>query len=182
MGSEFKIVYVDTLEPLLSIMSIKKQVFFIATFFLLLGISCYAFLYPNKFHFITLGNWGSWGNWQIETYKFTLQDGLFISFIYVLTSYCHIVFMTFYSILITNNLTTRAVIQWGFFWGVIDSIFEILQLKESSENTPPANFWLLNNINRYLENGHFDSGDLVFIWLGVASAIYFWWLITRRAV
>jgi len=154
--------------------SIKKQIFFVATFFLLLGISCYAFLYPNKFHFITLGNW------HIETYKFTLQSSLLLSFIYALTSYCHVVFMTFYSVLITDNLTTRAVIQWSVFWGVIDSIFEILQLKQRSENATPSNFWLLNNINQYLEKGHFDSSDIAFIWLGVISAICFWWLMTRK--
>lgn len=157
-------------------MSIRKKVFLVATFFLVLGIACYAFLYPNKFHFITLGSW------RIEAYKFNIENGILLTIVYALTSYCHIVFMTFYSILITDNLTTRAVVQWSLFWGVVDSAFEILQLKERSENSESYDFWLFNNINRYLENGHFDWGDLLFIWLGVVSVVYFWRVIHGRRI
>lgn len=153
----------------------RKKIFLVATFFLFLGIACYAFFYPNKFHSISLGDW------RIEFYKLKIQSAFFLAIIYSLTSYCHIIFMTLYSVLITDNLTTKGVFRWSIFWGIVDSIFEVLQLKESAENSVPSDYWLLNNINRYLESGHFDIWDVVVIWLGVISVIFFWRLLCKNS-
>lgn len=146
----------------------QKKIFVVATCFLILGISCYAFIYPNKFHSISLGGW------QIELYKLEIQSKIFLAVIYTFTSFCHVVFMTFYSLSITGNMTFRGVVQWGFFWGITDSFFEIMQLKEKLENSVRSDFGLLNKVNHYLENGHFDLGDVIAIWIGVAFVIIIW--------
>jgi len=146
----------------------KKSIFLVATFFLLLGIFCYAFLYPNKFHSINIGHW------HIVFYKLNIQNTVFLAIIYSLTSFCHIIFMTLYSVLITNNLSFRGVVKWSLFWGIVDSVFEVMQLKESTESTVLSSYWLINKINHYLGRGHFDIWDMVVIWLAVLVIILFW--------
>lgn len=155
-------------------MTLKKQVFLLASFFLVLGVACYFFLYPNKFQVVTIG----W--WRIEAYKIEVSNDILLWVIYGLTSYCHIVFMTFYSLVITDNLTTKAVYQWSIFWGVVDSLFEIGQLKQASSEPSIFDTWPLSNINHYLEAGRFDIGDILFIWLGVLSSIYFWRMLSNK--
>ena len=152
----------------------KKNVFLVATFFLLLGVFCYAFLYPNKFHSISLGEW------HLVFYKFNIQSAFLLTVIYSLTSFCHIIFMTLYSVVITDNLTFKGVLRWSIFWGVVDSIFEVMQLKEKPENAVSSGFWLIKKINYYLENGHFDIWDIAVIWLGVIFILLFWKTLCTR--
>ena len=153
--------------------SLEKYTFLIANAFLLLGIACYVFLYPHKFQIIHLGFW------TFHPPKINIENALLLNFIYAFTSYCYVVFMTFYSVLITSNLSTKAVYQWAIFWGIIASAFELLQLKTATSGAQASDVWLINKVNRYLENGHFDGMDIVFIWLGVVTAVYVWREIKR---
>jgi len=77
-------------------------------------------------------------------------------------------------VLITNNLSFQGIVKWSLFWGIVDSVFEVMQLKESAESTVLSSYWLVNKINHYLGSGHFDIWDMVVIWLGVLVVILFW--------
>jgi len=83
--------------------------------------------------------------------------------------------MTLYSVLISQKYTDKSCYQWGFFWGIVASVFEILQLssvihKEADPNASPFDF--LATTNHYLAAGSFDGVDILFIWLGIFSAFY----------
>ena len=145
----------------------KIKLLITASIFLLLGIMTYLFFYPNKFQILTMGSF------QIEVYKVTIENPFFLAFIYAFTSYCHAVFMPLFSVLITQEYTDKSVYFWSFTWGVIDSCFELLQLKTIS-NEEISSLWIFNRFNLYFETGHFDMGDIIFIWLGVFSVIYLW--------
>lgn len=83
--------------------------------------------------------------------------------------------MPLFSILLTRASSDVAVYSWAIFWGVIDSGFELMQLKTA--NTEQQNFiflWLPDNFSRYFELGKFDIYDIIFIWLGVLSVFYLW--------
>lgn len=156
-------------------MDIKKRVFLIASSSLLVGILFYLFLYPEKFRMV------SFGYIDFEPYKLHIKNEYIKFFVYSITSYVYIIFMTFYSVLITNKITTRIIYYWAIFWGVISSIFEILQNKEISSSIT-SNIWLFNIVNDYLEKGSFDITDILFIWLGVISTIYLWPIINTKKV
>lgn len=140
-----------------------------ASIFLLLGILVYLFFYPAKFQTLTLGIF------QINVYKVEVDNPLLLGFIYAFTSYSHAVFMPIYSVLIMDQCTDKSIFFWAVLWGVVDSLFEVLQLIPVSEgNLIKANTWGLERINRYFETGSFDVFDIVFIWLGVLSVFYLW--------
>ena len=153
---------------MISLTKTDKILFLYASFFLCLGFFCYLFLYPYKFQTLSIGTWA------FQPHKIILPSSLLV-FIYSLTSYCHALFMTLFSVVISSNKTNKVLCQWGFFWGIVDSVFEILQLKtvshtEADPNSSP--FVLLKTTYHYLESGSFDGTDILFIWLGVFSAFY----------
>ena len=140
--------------------------FLIASLFLAIGVVCYLFIYPNKFQAF------EFYGFYFEIYKIQIGEGLILTLIYSLTSYCHAVFMTLYSISITTKLSSNIVYQWGFFWGVVDSVFEILQLINTRDSYINFNSHIMNLAEQFFIDGTFDILDLLFIWLGVISAFY----------
>lgn len=79
--------------------------------------------------------------------------------------------MPLFSVLMTQDYSDKSIFFWSFTWGVIDSCFELLQLKTIS-NEEISSLLIFNRFNLYFETGYFDMVDIIFIWLGVFSVIY----------
>jgi len=128
-------------------MTIKQNIMISGLLVLFLGFSIYLFLYPNKF------NYG---------YKLSIKSSWLLSMIFSITSFCHVFFMTMFSIAMSRQfITVKSIISWGLFWATIDTIFELLQSFEKTD------FYLGNNLlSRYFNNGFFDLNDIVAIWVG----------------
>lgn len=155
----------------------KRKLFATATIFLFLAIMTYLFLYPDKFQMITIFSW------SFKPYKIEIESELLLGFTYAFTSYCHAVFMPLYSILLTQDYTNKSMYFWAIFWGVIDSCFELLQLKTANVTQQDAIYsWFPDRFNHYFESGKFDISDIIFIWLGVLSVFYLWKIIKERTI
>ena len=132
----------------------------------------YLFFYPNKLQYLT------YGSWYFEVYKIEINNDLFLGFIYSFTTYCYGFFMPIYSILIMQNYTTKSIYFWGIFWGVVDTVFEILQLRTTEDRQIDSIYlWLPDKFNHYIESGSCDAVDIAFLWLGILSAFYLWSII-----
>jgi hypothetical protein len=152
----------------------KLLLFIISTSFLSIGVLVYLFFYPNKFNEINL-----FGFYNFSVKKVVIVNPIIMQFVYAVTSYCHVIFMTFYSVILSKKVTTHLVFAWAIIWGTIDTIFEIFQLKTVTNETQD-NSYLLNIFNKYFENGQFSIMDILFIWLGVISIAIIWQLIQRK--
>lgn len=142
----------------------KKSDFYISTAFLSFGVFLYLFAYPYKFQEINI----LW-IWTFEPYKISVKN-IFLPTIYSLTSYCHVIFIIFFSFFLTK-VTYLSIYVWSGFWGFMDSIFEILQRK--NQEIIEIEYGFLKYIDNYFVYGNFDILDISAIWLGVATCIFY---------
>ena len=133
-------------------MIVRQNIIISGLLVLFLGFSIYLFLYPNKF------NYG---------YKLSVNSPWLLLIIFSITSFCHVFFMTAFSVGMSRQfITTKSIISWGFFWATIDTSFEILQSFEKTD------FYLGDNLlSRYFNNGFFDINDIVAIWVGFVLVV-----------
>lgn len=140
----------------------KKNILYVSLFFLILGSLLYLFFYPNKNIYISVGDY------NLYLYKVRINNHYLMSFIYSLTSYCHIVFIVLFSLFLTK-LEKSHIYFWAIFWGVTDTLFEILQLINSYDEKS----YFFAYMDNYFVGGKFDINDIIFIWAGVISSIFF---------
>ncbi|MEW8342149.1 MAG: hypothetical protein AB2708_20070 [Candidatus Thiodiazotropha taylori] len=121
---------------------------------LLFGVLIYVFFYPTKITIIPF--FGI----DISEYKVSLQSPFLNSIIYSITSFIHVIVMTLFASSASINISHKIIVKWGLFWGIVNTIFEIMQ----SEYILSKSNLSLNWIAEYSSNNTYSHLDLLFIW------------------